>query len=105
MTYLKIYDSLYRKFNANQERIEISELGIEIHNLNFKSKHFNILPGEDTYYCKKHDVSFNNEYEFSIKGFPKHLSDIINLKDSKIKENIAFTYPIIHRLGKNDKML
>ncbi len=103
MTYLKTYDILYRKFNTNQERIEIPELGIEIHNLDFKSEHFNILPGEDGYFCKKHDVSFNNEYKFAVKGFPKHLNDIINLKDSKIKENISFTYPIIRRLGKNDK--
>ncbi len=103
MTYLKIYDHLNKKFNLKEKKISLPGLGIEIHNIEFKSKHSNLLPGEDLYSCERHDLEFMNEYSFKVEGFPKHLESLVSLKDSEIKENINFIYPVISRLGKKDK--
>lgn len=103
MTYLKKYRYLNHNFDIKKKRIDLPELGIEIHNIDFESKHYEILPGEDSHYCKDHQKEFFDKYVFEVDGFPKHLDQLLNSKDSKIQENISFTYPVVRRIGKKDR--
>ncbi len=94
MSYLKEFNILKDKFDINRESINIDELFLQIHNLPFESFSYNILPGEEVYRCNEHNRTFKNIPEQRSTPDTPNLNRILNLDDSKIKENVTFNYSI-----------
>ncbi|MCF7859034.1 MAG: DUF6051 family protein [Candidatus Cloacimonetes bacterium] len=95
MTYLEIYNLLKSKFYLQAESIDIPELKVQIINVPFQSFNHILLPGEDTYHCHEHNLSFKKVYDLDSKHNSPHLNKIIEIPDSKIEENVNFNYSII----------
>jgi len=95
MTYLEIYNLLKDRFNLNDEKIDIPELGARIINIPFESFSHTLLPGENLYQCTEHNIKFDQTYDLSSKLRTPHLNEIIETPDSKITENIKFNYSIL----------
>ncbi len=95
MTYLEIYNLLKSKFNLTDDKIDIPELGIRVINIPFESFNHKLLPGEKSYQCNEHNIKFNTTYDLSSKFDAPHLNEIIEIPDSKIKENVNFNYSIL----------
>ncbi|MBT4332676.1 MAG: hypothetical protein HOD64_05300 [Candidatus Cloacimonetes bacterium] len=95
MTYLEIYNLLKSRFNLLDEKIDIPELETRIINIPFESFSHSLLPGEDSYNCNEHNVTFDQTYELASKLRTPHLNEIIETPDSKITENVKFNYSIL----------
>ena len=58
MIYNKLYAFLKEIAKYDQAIIPVDEIS-EIHNFGFDSLYYDVLSGNETYYCKKHIQSFN----------------------------------------------
>jgi hypothetical protein len=97
MTYSDKFHYLESIFNLKDQRIPVTESGMDIHNIKFVSNSWRLLPGGDNYRCEKHNVSFlektpcNNPVLFEkYPGALKH-------EDIEVPENREFTYSLFKR--------
>jgi Family of unknown function (DUF6051) len=102
MSYCEDYNRLRTRFDHSPQRITLPEDKMEILNLLFQSANFNLLPGEKQYHCDEHGETFDNGYRIDAPQAPPVMTRLFNVDDSKIKENIHFSYPILRRVKKND---
>ncbi len=96
MSYAELYKSLKSKIDYAQEEIILDDK-TKVYNMEFVSSG-NVLPGDDTYYCKEHDLTFESTDSFSSEiGEGARLIDI---KDSHITENKRFILQVFVPLTK-----
>ncbi|MCK4696520.1 MAG: hypothetical protein KAT74_12190, partial [Candidatus Cloacimonetes bacterium] len=98
MSYLKDYKSLNEKFNLNEKKIELKKHFLKISNLPFESFSYKVLPGEDKYRCNEHNRIFKNIHDFKSDLNAPYLNKILEVRDSKIQENIYFNYSVLQSL-------
>ncbi|MCK4653369.1 MAG: hypothetical protein KAU01_02870 [Candidatus Cloacimonetes bacterium] len=98
MSYLKDYKSLNEKFNLNEKKIELKEQFLKIYNIPFESFSYKVLPGEDKYRCNEHNRIFKNIHDFKSDLNAPYLNKILEVRDSKIQENIYFNYSVLQSL-------
>lgn len=98
MIYNKLYHLLKGKSLYADEIIPVDEKS-EIRNFEFNSSAYNMLSGNETYYCKAHDSSFKcADYSNSkIEGIEKN----IDISDIDILENRNFRYLVFKPASKN----
>jgi hypothetical protein len=107
MNYPDIYKRLRSTFDFHAERIPYPQLDMEIVNLEFHSAGHCLLPGEKEYSCAEHGAVFKNPYRGAampgdIPTSPA-LKDLMKVDDSRIEENISFTYPVLRPVKANGK--
>lgn len=91
MIYNKLYALLKEISNYETDIIQVDE-NAEIHNFGFNSIYYNVLSGNETYYCKKHNQSFacSDFRNAEIDGIDKNM----DVPDINIMENRKFRYHI-----------
>ncbi|NQV19537.1 MAG: hypothetical protein HQ534_13485 [Armatimonadetes bacterium] len=96
MSYSEEYILLAEKFNQEQESIILKSEKLKIYNLPFESFDYNILPGEDSYRCNYHNITFKSNPD--VESSLKFENELLNVADSKIQENIHFKYSVFKNL-------
>ena len=96
MSYSEEYKLLKKNFNQEQESIVLKSEKLKIYNLPFESFDYNILPGEDSYRCNYHNISFQGRSD--DEPLLKTENELLNVADSKIQENIHFKYSVFKNL-------
>jgi len=98
MIYNKLYQVLKGKSIYSDEIIPVDEKS-EIRNYEFNSLSYNMLSGDELYYCKKHDSSLKcNDFRNSrIDGIDKN----IDISDINIPENRNFKYLVFKPTAKD----
>lgn len=92
MLYIDTYNLLKKRVNYDEDVISIDD-NIVVENYTFKSKNFDILPGESEYVCPIHNYRTNEVYEFENK--PGIVKEILDIHDSEISDNTEFRYHIL----------
>jgi len=97
MIYYKLHQSLKGIANYTDDVIVIDKTS-EIRNYSFNSLSYNVLSGNDTYYCKYHNSSFkcNDSRYADIEG----IDNDVDVSDIGIMENRSFRYHVIKPAGK-----
>lgn len=104
MSYLDIYKQMKAAYRHDQPRIELEELNMEILNAGFHSQSHRMLPGEKEYTCEEHGETFNNIYSNSldqVRDMSPAVEELMKVDDSRVPENISFTYPVLRKIKKN----
>jgi len=99
MSYIEDFEILKERFTSKEKRISFPEFGMEILNIPFESENRKILPGEDSYICRKHGTHFSNGYKVNMDHVSKEVSNLIKADDSKIDENRFFSFPLFRGIG------
>lgn len=95
MDYQNCYNKLKEGLASNQTKIKIDE--IEIHKLPFTSNSQNLLSGNKSYFCEKHQLNFEDTISyFNDIGT---IESGVHIKDVFVKENQQFSYYILKPLG------
>jgi len=94
MSYRDDFLYLRERFDQDEDFITLKKYRQNIFNLPFKSQNYQLLPGETSYRCAEHNIDFDTTYSTNGSIDSPLLSDILKVDDSKIQENILFTYPI-----------
>jgi hypothetical protein len=107
MTFYKSYDYLRKIFNQKEDYIQVVNRDLEIHNLQFHSESTHILPGSSEYFCKKHSMSFKENFDYQDQQLFKTYPDTLKSHDIDIPENQDFTYSIFKKniAGKADRVI
>lgn len=92
--YPELYNLMKKNFASAEREITVPGLEVKISRNKFHSKSTAILPGRNSYTCKKHGISF--EEESSIGGEPEtEERRVLEIQDSDILCNEEFDYIII----------
>ncbi len=94
MSYRDDFLFLREYFNQAEDFITLKKFRQNIFNLPFESQNYHLLPGEEHYHCKEHNIDFSTAYTTDDSITSPFLSDLLKVDDSKIQENINFTYPV-----------
>ena len=95
MNYTKDYAVLKNLFISAETNKKFDT--IEMHDIEFESQSFGILPGIEEYKCNTHNVTSKEEVEFYSEN---GISDnSVHIKDIFAKENRSFKYQIIKPKG------
>lgn len=95
MDYSKSYTALKKLFTSSETKKDFDT--IELHDLEFESISYDILPGIEEYKCNTHNVTLKEEFSFytEIGTIDKD----IHIKDISVEENKSFKYQIIKPKG------
>ena len=93
--YIDIYKQLREKVDYQQSYIDLNE--IVVRNFTYKSGNYNILPGAGEYECGKHNYRTDECYSFCLKT--SIVSDVLDIHDAEIEDNITFRYHIVSPKG------
>ena len=95
MDYSKSYTALKKLFTSSETKKDFDT--IELHDLEFESISYDILPGIEEYKCNTHNVTLKEEFSFytEIGTIDKD----IHIKDISVEENQSFKYQIIKPKG------
>ncbi|HRX31878.1 MAG TPA: DUF6051 family protein [Tenuifilaceae bacterium] len=94
MNYTEEYNKLKNAFTS----LYYSELdNIEVHELDFESQSYSILPGTTDYCCTLHNLNFKNEFTFYTEV--GSIKDNVYIKDIYVEENKLFKYHLIKQKG------
>ena len=91
MQYKQLFLYLKRNFNQDIPLIEPDTNDFLIHNIDFVSENYNILPGEDHYEDMGIQFPKTPDYQNAISP---EINEILNLADSKVYQNRFFKYSI-----------
>lgn len=93
MHYQQLFLSLKKLLKAGGG--DSPEAAVSLKRYQFTSPGSPVLPGRDKYYCKKHDITFEEHLEppSEYKLHPLHL------KDNAIEENKFFPYYVVFPIG------
>lgn len=94
MSYRDDFLFLRGQFDQDEDFITLKKYRQNIFNLPFESQNYHLLPGEKFYRCAEHNRDFDTTYSTDNSIASPHLSELLRVDDSKIQENITFTYPI-----------
>lgn len=95
MNCLEMYDYLNKTFDPHREEINLKDTKTQILNIPFESYNYNILPGESGYRCNYHNKTFTNDNPRSLASSSELCNKILGIDDSKIAENINFSYSLV----------
>lgn len=101
LPYLELYNLLKHKFALAKREIIIPELEVKITRTKFRSAGAAVLPGKNSYYCRKHDISFSGESTYEGQPETEERS-ILHIHDSEISCNEEFDFIIISNAGQSD---
>lgn len=95
MNYSNNYAALKELFTSSETDKEFDT--IELHDIEFISESFGILPGIEEYKCNTHNVTSKEELSFySANG---NGTNSVHIKDIFAKENRSFNYQIVKPKG------
>lgn len=95
MTYTENYTALKNLSSSLKKRDEFDT--IEMYELNFESRAWDILPGVEEYHCGFHQLHFNNDFTFYTEIGT--IQDDVHIKDIYVEENQKFQYYLIKPVG------
>jgi hypothetical protein len=101
MAYKDDFYYLKKNLDINRDSIKIDGSTCEIVNLPFKSKNYKILPGESSYLDQGREFPKTPDYQNAISP---EINEILNLADSKVRENKIFRYTIFRPTGTKKSM-
>jgi hypothetical protein len=96
MNYHNDHHYLKSQFTTDEQKILLYEGAVSIYNLPFKSENCAILPGEDQYDDHEKIFSRTPDYQHAISP---EINEILNLADSKVRENRVFNYSVFQPTG------
>lgn len=91
MDYTDSFFKLREAFSTKNAKTTIDNL--DIIRQEFHSESYYLLPGEDDYECKTHDVGFHDTYSFFNEVGT--IEDEIHVNDVNVEENRSFSYFIM----------
>jgi len=91
MQYHESYKFLKDHFDQAKQVIELGNESFQIHNIDFESANYSILPGEDKY--EDMGIGFPSTPDYQNAISPE-INEILNLADSKVHENKFFRYSV-----------
>ena len=95
MNYSRDYAALKELFASANTKKRFDT--IELHNIDFISESFGVLPGIEEYKCNTHNVTSKEELSFySNNGIT---NNSVHIKDIFVEENRSFNYQIIKPKG------
>lgn len=95
MNYSTNYTALKELYTSSETDKEFDT--IELHDVEFVSESFGILPGIEEYKCNNHNVTLEEELSFYSENGIKNNS--VHIKDIFAKRNRSFEYQIIKPKG------
>ena len=95
MNYSTNYTALKELYTSSETDKEFDT--IELHDVEFVSESFGILPGIEEYKCNNHNVTLEEELSFYSENGIKNNS--VHIKDIFAKRNRSFKYQIIKPKG------
>ena len=95
MNYSTNYTALKELYTSSETDKEFDT--IELHDVEFVSESFGILPGIEEYKCNNHNVTLEEELSFYSENGIKNNS--VHIKDIFAKSNRSFKYQIIKPKG------
>jgi hypothetical protein len=96
MNYIELHELLKNLVCYDKDSVDI-DANTQLINCDFESLNFQILPGEEEYYCSQHQVSFIDQFNYQNKV--ENLNSILDVHDSEVKENKKFRYHIFKPKG------
>lgn len=96
MGYFESYRYLKDYVDLDVDQISLYNGRLNVHNLPFESKNYNILPGEDSYSDQGKNFPKTPDYRHSISP---EINELLNLADSKVNENRSFRYSVFMPAG------
>lgn len=101
MEYSETFSKLRSLFFSNGP---IAPQGIKfgdvvIYKFNFHSSSYDLLPGNNNYYCKKHNINFNNSFTFF--NDVGTIQNGVHIEDIAVEENRNFSYYILKPQNQN----
>jgi hypothetical protein len=107
MTYSEKFSYLKNIYNLKYPYIPLSESGINIHNIKFRSNSWRLLPGGTEYNCAKHSIDFLEKTPCNNPVLFGKYPDVLKHDDIKIPENREFTYSLFRKnnSGKADGVI
>lgn len=97
MNYSKNYAALKKLFLSSKKNKTFDT--IELHDIEFASQSFGILPGIEEYKCNSHNMTLEEEISYYSKNGIANNS--VHIKDIFVEENRKFNYQIIKPKGVN----
>ncbi len=95
MSYSESYAALKNLFASSGIKKEYDT--IEMHDLDFKSMSYNILPGVEEYRCELHDMNMTEEFSFYTEIGT--INNNVHIKDIYVNENQSYKYQLIKPKG------
>jgi hypothetical protein len=96
MNYFELYNLLKGKITYEDDFVQIDK-DSNLFNVSFESQNHQILTGEDKYICPAHPNLTFGPYSFENKtGI---VNEILDIHDSKVKENQIFRYHVFKPAG------
>ena len=97
MDYSESYAALKDLFTSSDIKKEYDT--IEMHDLFFKSRSCDILPGVEEYRCELHDVNMTEDFSFYTEIGT--IDNNVHIKDIYVKENRSYQYQLIKPKGQD----
>ncbi|MFW6139460.1 MAG: DUF6051 family protein [Spirochaetota bacterium] len=98
MGYIDDYQYLTDKFDPRKQCIPVPEFQLEVHNLDFHSNSYTILPGEEPFRCSDHHLSFP-DLPPAVEKLSDQLNSVGREIDTRITENNHFKYFVFKPTG------
>lgn len=96
MNYIELHEYLKNVVCYDKDSVVIDP-NTNLINCNFESQNSHILPGEEEYYCSKHQFYLKNQLTY--QNHVENLSSILDVHDSEVTENKKFRYHIFKPTG------
>ena len=100
MKYVDDYKKMKAAFASDEALVEFDNISIS--KFPFRSSAYNLLPGNDDYYCAKHDRNFHKRFTYQNDIGDIH-EDIFQ-KDDCIAENRDFEYHVLNPCRNSKKV-
>ncbi|MCX6286799.1 MAG: DUF6051 family protein [Bacteroidetes bacterium] len=95
MKYTESYKYLKEKVDFDKEIIDLGD--VEVRNISFESKAYDLIPGAEDYSCEEHSLDFGKPGPFLFET--GHENELIDIEDTLIPENRSFYIPVFFPKG------
>ena len=90
MKYTESHKYLMKKVDFEKEIVDLGD--VEVRNISFESKAYDLIPGAEEYKCEDHDLKFGKPRSFVFNT--GHEDELIDIADTLIPENRKFYCPV-----------
>jgi len=90
MRYTESHKYLMKKVDFEKETVDLGD--VEVRNISFESKAYDLIPGAGEYKCEDHDLKFGKPRSFVFNT--GHEDELIDIADTLIPENRKFYCPV-----------
>ncbi|MCX6285452.1 MAG: DUF6051 family protein [Bacteroidetes bacterium] len=90
MKYTESHKYLMKTVDFDKEVVDLGD--VEVRNISFESKAYDLIPGAEEYKCEDHNLKFGKPRSFVFNT--GHEDELIDIADTQILENRKFYCPV-----------